>query len=545
MNASLKIKIFDAKGTHLVPVSKSTVTVGSASHCDVVLNHPSVMPEHIRAWCEGGRIWVQDLSSSAGSAINGIRLPPLKPMLVREIDVLKLGECPATLSMEPNLVRAPLVNKVDLDEVTLTDVKAIVPDDSGPDKNRAEADKISRELADLKLQLQMAKLDRDTIEDLRKETQALKDELQKSTEDKKKLKEAAQHADTDKKSYRRQFDLELNELKLKALREAKEQRDEDQRKFSEWKQDAVARLAAAVHELGEAKEKAWITRPLSKDMMLEWAGDMNDLFRLHLLGEKPQPHTPPLPDVPVRQDSLVGRIAQHTATGIRVLPKPGRSSRRKKRESPAGRYAIIGLVLVVLACSAFLVMKPKRRVVEGARASASESPAHAVEAPPAAEEATPAPAPAPVQALNPPPAQHQQVAKKVFAPPQNKIFKKTYTDNVLFTLNYAEAEMNMDFRSQWIKDLNRVGKRDWKMDSRTLGGIATNELVLIQDLNRMRNAVGPASDSDRVGRMRQREAQFVKELTRQLGKKASLEKFMNLKRAFYNRNQVYLTRETR
>jgi hypothetical protein len=147
--------------------------------------------------------------------------------------------------------------------------------------------------------------------------------------------------------------------------------------------------------------------------------------------------------------------------------------------------------------------------------------------------------------LNPPAAQHQQVAKKVFAPPQNKIFKKTYTDNVLFTLNYAEAEMNMDFRSQWIKDLNRVGKRDWKMDSRTLGGIATNELVLIQDLNRMRNAVGPASDSDRVGRMRQREAQFVKELTRQLGKKASLEKFMNLKRAFYNRNQVYLTRETR
>jgi hypothetical protein len=190
-------------------------------------------------------------------------------------------------------------------------------------------------------------------------------------------------------------------------------------------------------------------------------------------------------------------------------------------------------------------MKPKRRAVEGARASASESPAHAVEAPPATQETAPAPAPAPAQALNPPPAQPQQVAKKVFAPPQNKIFKKTYTDNVLFTLNYAEAEMNMDFRSQWIKDLNRVGKRDWKMDSRILGGIATNELVLIQDLNRMRNAVGPASDSDRVGRMRQREAQFVKELTRQLGKKASLEKFMNLKRAFYNRNQVYLTRETR
>jgi hypothetical protein len=186
-------------------------------------------------------------------------------------------------------------------------------------------------------------------------------------------------------------------------------------------------------------------------------------------------------------------------------------------------------------------MKPKRRAIESTRASASESPAQAVEAPPVDE-----PAHAAAQTLNPPPRlPPPQAAKKVFAPPQNKVFKKTYTDNVLFTLNYAEAEMNMDFRSLWVKDLNRVGKRDWKMDARTLGGIATNELVLIQDLNRMRNAVGPASDSDRVGRMRQREAQFVKELTRQLGKKASLEKFMNLKRNFYNRNQVYLTRETR
>lgn len=544
MNASLKIKIFDAKGTHLVPISKSTVTVGSAPHCDVVLNHSSVQPEHIRAWCEGGRIWVQDLSSTSGTAINGIRLPPLKPMLLREIDVLKLGECQATLSMEPNLVRAPVVNKVNLDEFTATDVKAIIPAEASHEKSRGDVDKMNRELADLKLQLQMAKLDRETIDDLKKETQSLKEELQKALEDKKKYKESAQNADGDKKNYRKQFETELNELKLKALREQKDQREEDQRKFEQWKQEAVGRLAAAVNELGHSKERAWITRPLSRDMMLEWAGDTNDLFREHLLGEKPLPKVPEA--TMARHETAANKVPSHTATGVRPAPKATRQSRRKKQESVFSRFAIFGVIGLVVLAAGFFLFKPKRRLLEGSRASASQS--APAEAPPAEQLQAPQPPQPPVQQqqqLPPAPKPPVPVAKKPFAPYQDKVFKKTYTDNVLYTLYYAEAETNMDFRAMWIKDLNKVGKGQWKMDSRTLGGILANELVMIQDLTRMRNAIGPASDSDRVSQMRMREAQFVKELTRQLGKKSSLEKFMNLKRNFYNRNQVYLSRETR
>lgn len=545
MNASLKIKIFDAKGTHLVPISKSTVTVGSAPHCDVVLNHSSVMPEHIRAWCEGGRIWVQDLSSNSGTAVNGIRLPPLKPMLLREIDVLKLGECPATLSMEPNLVRAPVVNKVNLDEFTATDVKAVLAAEPN-ERSHGDVDKLNRELAELKLQLQMAKLDRGALDELKKENQALKEDLQKAIEDKKKYKESAQNADGDKKNYRKQFETELNELKLKALREAKDQREEDQRKFEQWKHEAAARLAAAVNEVGHSKERAWITRPLSKDMMLEWAGDMNDLFREHLLGERPLPKAPEATSA--RHETAANKVSPQTATGVRPVPKTPKPGRRKKQESVFARFAIFGVVGAVILVAAFVLFKPKRRL-EGSRASSSQSVPAPVDAPPAEQPQPPQPlqgqAGAQAQTLPPAPKPPIPVVKKPFAPSQDKVFKRTYTDNVLYTLYYAEAELNMDFRAMWIKDLNKVGKGQWKMDARTLGSIATNELVMIQDLNRMRNAIGPASDSDRVGQMRTREAQFVKELTRQLGKKASLEKFMNLKRAFYNRNQVYLSRETR
>ncbi len=115
-SVTLKIKIFDAKGTQVIPTAKSTATVGSAEHCDVVFDHPTVANEHARAWCEGGRIWVQDLGSPGGTTLNGIRLPPLKPMLVRELDIVKLGECSSTMGLEPNLVRAPVVVKSSVPE---------------------------------------------------------------------------------------------------------------------------------------------------------------------------------------------------------------------------------------------------------------------------------------------------------------------------------------------------------------------------------------------------------------------------------------------
>jgi protein required for attachment to host cells len=88
----------------------------------------------------------------------------------------------------------------------------------------------------------------------------------------------------------------------------------------------------------------------------------------------------------------------------------------------------------------------------------------------------------------------------------------------------------------WLKDFSRTAQKDWKLDAKTVNEIAAKEISFIQDLNRMKNA--PAQ-------MRQREIQFMAELQKQLGKKVSTDKFMRLKRTFYTRNQVYLTRETR
>jgi|GEM_PF-5285515 len=521
---ALKIKIFDAKGTHLVPMAKSTATVGSAKHCDVVLNHPSVQPEHARAWCEGGRIWVQDLGTPAGTTLNGIRLPPLKPMLVRELDIVKLGDCPVTMGLEPNLVRAPVVKPQEsLPEFTATDIRPLVSPAASPERKNEDVEKMHRELADLKLQLQMARLEKDSGQDLRKELAKAQAEVARLKSEKEKLKESFNHFDGDKKSFKLQLENEVAELKLKALRELKEQREDDTRKFEKWKAEAAGHLTSASRTLAEQKSKVWSQKPFSKDMLQELDAEMTAIVRRVLLNEqkKREEASAPPPPLQAKSDTATGvksalGLPKNTAASAKPGPPPSGERRKKPRHSNDGpwqRIAVGGFVLALFMAAAWYASIYLKR--DGSRTMASQ-----METAPPPVNAAPAASAKPVD------------------PDSGKTsgFKKSYTDNVLATLNYVDAELNMDFRALWIKDLGRTAQKEWKLDAKTVNEIANKEIVLIQDLNRLKTA--PAQ-------MRQREQQFMRELQQQLGKKVTTDKFMRLKRSFYTRNQVYLTRETR
>lgn len=534
--AALKIKVFDAKGTHNVQISKSTATIGSADHCDVVLKHVSVQPEHIRAWVDGGRIWVQDMSSASGTSLNGVRLPALKPMLVRELDVLKLGECPATLGFEPNLVRAPVVKApMRFDEITATDIniKPLNPND---------LETVSRELADLKLQLQMAKLEKDTGEELRKEVSNMKNEIERLGTEKQKLADSFQMVDSDKKTYKKKFENEVADLKLKALRELKEQREEDQRKFEHWKSDLVAKLSGEVRTLSDQKVKTWATRPISKDMIFEWEADLNQMFRRAVLNDNAGAS-------PVRRGSVTNvPIPQpipkpekkEEVTGVHANPKTATNIKRPRPAAvePWARYTMGGLVFAAALLALWWGSAYFRKTNAPRSIAGTESlPSTAAVARP---QAVPPQVPQPPQAQNPYSSQQQQLQNQNLAQVRGQGmttpgFKKTYTENVLFTSNFVDSELNMDFRAMWLKDLKKAA-RDWKIDDKALNMIASKEIVLIQDLQRMRSS---------PEQMRARESQFTRDIQPHLGKKGSVEKFMKLKRAFYTRNQVYLVRENR
>lgn len=528
-SAALKIKVFDNKGTNLVPISKSTATVGSASHCDLVLDHSTVQAEHIRVWCEGGRVWVQDLGGPTGTTLNGIRLPHLKPMLVRELDILKLGDCPATLGLEPNLIRAPVVKAVNVDEITLTDIKPIpvlppeAPKSEPPppapqpppalrsvpnsevEVKKGELEKISRDLADLKLQLQMAKLDKLSGDEFRKQVDGYQEEIARLKGEKQSLQHSVQQVDQEKRDYKRQLDEEVAELKLKNLREMKDQRDKDRAAFEDWKKEAYQSMAKALRDLIEVKARS--SRQFSRDMILEWIEDFEHCAKRILV-------RPPVPS----EESLSTKSAAHsTKAGER------RSKRRHRSRSSADMWNKVALVSCGLGIFMAIcwMFSSYVKTGTGQRAVASKN-------------------------ETPPDAQPGNQMRAPFSPVQSKGFKKTYTDNILYTMSYADAELNSDFRAAWLKELTRAARSEWKLSETALSSIAAKEIVLIQDLNRIRGTI-VAADQERDGaaRMRAREDQFLRELKEQLGKKTSVDTYMKLKRGFYTRNQVYLVRENR
>ena len=224
MNVSLKVKIFDDKGTRVLQVSKSTLTIGSASHCDVVFDDPSVSPEHTRAWLEGGRIWVQDLGSPNGTALNEIRLPALKPMLVRDLDVLRLGESTSTLGLEAIVVRAPVVKpKVAETTAASSSAAAEAKSLSAPEleKRKDEAQRLARELADLKLHVQMARLEKAAAEEMSRQLENLKDEIKNVHDQKEKWDQSLQRMEAEKHKMRLEVEREVAEFKVKAMNEMK------------------------------------------------------------------------------------------------------------------------------------------------------------------------------------------------------------------------------------------------------------------------------------------------------------------------------------
>ncbi len=334
-----------------------------------------------------------------------------------------------------------------------------------------------REIADLKLQLQMARLERGSGDDLRSELAKAKEEIAHLKAEREKLKESFAHFDGDKKAYRTQLENEVAELKLRSLRELKDQRDEDQRKFENWKSETASHLTNATKSLVEQRAKLWNQRPFTREMVSELSTETSSLIRKALGTPSTQKATPP--PVPAQTSSHL------------KIPIGLQERRKKPRQSHDGPWQRISvgafIVAAFLAVAWYASIYLKRDHARTMASTAVES------ARPSVPQAAPVPA-------------------------KTAAFKRNYVENVLSTTNYVDAELNIDFRTLWLKEFAKAA-RDWKLDKKTISEIGDKEIVLIQDLNRMQ--ANPAA-------MQQREEQFIKELQAALGKKASVDKFMRL-----------------
>ncbi len=57
-----------------IPLLKTSLTIGRAESCDVVLRFPNVSSRHCLLSCNGGYWFITDLDSSNGTKVNGNRI---------------------------------------------------------------------------------------------------------------------------------------------------------------------------------------------------------------------------------------------------------------------------------------------------------------------------------------------------------------------------------------------------------------------------------------------------------------------------------------
>ena len=540
--SSLKVKIFDNGGTQVVAVPKSNLTIGSAKHCDVVLAHDSVQAEHLRAWFDGGRIWIQDMGSTNGTFLNGIRLPQLKPMLVRELDVLKLGENPSTLGLEANMVRAPVVRpQAPIDETTAPGKQAIIKD-AELEKKRDELAKIRRELAELKLQLQMGRLDKDSEDEAHRQLSLMRNEMNGLNEQRTKLERNIRQMEQQRQSQLAAVDNEINERKSSAMNQLKNLMDHEMSKLADWKMQVMADIRRDIHTISQSKAKSWITRPLSNDMMLEWESEIQTMLRRVLLGEQAEVEVlveeaaPALPikkgkhDKPGKhakhkehEDGTHASFKIHSTSGTRTniissdnsgttyTPVPRHKRRSIGKSGSSIKFILIVVFAAGLVAAAVLFKKGLLPFKDRSLAGSSDNSS--------------------IQPLGTKGAS----LKRKYEPVMTKNFKKNYTDNTLFTLDFIDSELNTTYRSQWLADLNKAALNDWKTDVSTPKVIADKELMLLQDLKRMREGMDPGNEQAGITAMRERESYFQKELDTLLNGKPLIDKYARLKKSFFTR----------
>lgn len=545
---SLKVKIFESQGTRVIPLTKSSANIGSAGHCDVVMDHPSVHSEHLRAWFDGGRIWIQDMGSTSGTFLNGIRLPSLKPMLIRELDVLRLGDSPSTVGLETHFVRSPVVRSGNTGEEKESKDRDSADDDMI--KKRDELAKLRRELAEIKLQLQMGRLDKESEDEAHRQLSRIRSEIQELRDQKIRLERTLRQMESNRQTQLGALEKELAERKEAALTQLKNLMDHEMSKLAEWKVKVMADIRVDVQALSQSKSRSWVTRPLSKDMILEWEADIQAVIRKAMLGEVvggEAERTPAvlaaasgseftgtdlsIPEPPPQTGSSMINTAptvlerSRASTGTSTTPprlENSRSSQRArhsssrpvrlKSKSRRQKSELVRIVLMLLLIAALVVgaILVKKGLLPGTRSSSSTGEAR----------------------------QTAAVAKLRFDPVTTKDFKTTFTDNVLFTSSFLDVEMNPTYRTQWVSSFIKSATKDWKLDSTAARKIVEQELALIKDLRRLRENIDGRAEKPGIQAMREREAAFTTELSKQIKSKGGSDKFWRLKRNFFGRHQA-------
>ncbi len=130
--------------------------------------------------------------------------------------------------------------------------------------------------------------------------------------------------------------------------------------------------------------------------------------------------------------------------------------------------------------------------------------------------------------------EEEKANRPKFLPEQNRTYKESYTDNLLYTEGFLLVKSDEEIRKHWTLKLNDYLIKEFEVDEDVVVKFLPVESRLVNDLAESMKTISPNFVEDGVQKMRQMELSYKIEIESILGSPENFKKFWAFQGEFYN-----------
>lgn len=121
-----------------------------------------------------------------------------------------------------------------------------------------------------------------------------------------------------------------------------------------------------------------------------------------------------------------------------------------------------------------------------------------------------------------------------FMPQRDRVFRNTYTDNIIYLEDYAEIKSDPDIKKAWTLALNQFFVKELDMDERIIVAFMAIESPLVRELTEMSTKIQIKNQESDISRMRAFEDLSTPRLIEVVQGRENYDKFRNFEMKFYD-----------
>lgn len=127
----------------------------------------------------------------------------------------------------------------------------------------------------------------------------------------------------------------------------------------------------------------------------------------------------------------------------------------------------------------------------------------------------------------------EDLEKRRFNPTQTEELQDSYTDAVIYTMNYADIYTDQDFQQKFYKSASQYLLKTWRVDEDTSIRVLATANALVKELADRKSKIHPDFIKDGVDKMRQLETETLARMKDVLGSEVRVDSFRRFERNFF------------